>query len=126
MSMRVHDAATACYSQVQHVATTTVAWIGKTVSTVATYFSELVSKIAEFVKPYFDKAMSLAKNNQATLLITAAVVTTVGVVAYFANSFFNEAVNAPVVVTNAEHGTTTEVPAGGTDAQLPSTGTDNQ
>lgn len=79
MSMRVQDALANCCDGVKEFASNAAAWIGRTVSTIGSTIGDLVSKVAQFVKPHFENFKTFAQENKESLLI-AGVAFVVGAV----------------------------------------------
>ena len=79
MSMRIQDALSNCCEGVKNFGSAAVSWIGKSVTAIGSFISGIAKKIAEFVKPYFERLKTFAQENQQPLII-AAVAFTLGAI----------------------------------------------
>lgn len=79
MSMRIQDALSNCCEGIKEFAASAASWIGRTVSAAGTFISETATKVAEFVKPHFERLKTFAQENRQSIMI-AAIAFAVGAV----------------------------------------------
>lgn len=98
MSMRIQEALSTGCNGIKSFASSTAAWIGKTVSAAGAFIADLIAKVAEFVKPHFENLKTFVREHKQALIIATvagAIGTVLGLV------FANCCKSAPATGTGA-------------------------
>ena len=88
MSMRIQDALSNCCEGIKEFAASAAAWIGRTVSAAGAFISETAAKVAEFVKPHFERLKTFAQENKQSIMIAAIGFAIGAVVTAIVNNVF--------------------------------------
>ena len=99
--MKIQEALSNCCEGVRDFASAAATWIGKTVSNIGSFLSDSVAKIAEFVKPYFEKMKVFAQQNKQPIIIAAIAFTAGSIITAVVSSLYNRTTTTTIVTPPA-------------------------
>lgn len=97
------------FHSITGAASSTVAWVGRTIHSIGSTAAEYARKTAEYAKPHFARLKDFARENRSQLLV-AALATTLGALGYaIVSSLFSNRVEASTTIEKTTTITATEV-----------------
>lgn len=88
MSMRIQEVLSNCCDGIKDFASSAASWIGKTVTATGSFLIEGTAKVAQLVKPHFDKFRTFAQENRQALIVAAVAFAVGAIISTVVNDVF--------------------------------------
>jgi hypothetical protein len=93
--MKVQDALSSCCDGIKDFAASACAWIGRTVSQIGSFLAEIAAKIAQFVKPHFERLKTFVMENKESVMLAGAACAVGAAIVAVVNHFCCSATTTP-------------------------------